>query len=366
MRHDTESGDAAGHNERADGQIVLTRRAPGPNSGVDGGQKRATDGQCTITTTTPEPESARAGQPNPTDGPGGATRPADLSTIVDDLAEQQVSRLRFIRTQVRIDNAATSLVRRMIGWTWDMPEAERARINKRAGAIISALYGDKPTNDPIGPLVVSDVSVYRAARTPVVDARAKVEKSMRKLAHRLHVWPWVQSVRGFGDLALAVIVAEAGDLADYPDVGRLWKRFGLTPYNGHAASTWRMRRKIEDEDGNKIKLRDLSKDEWDALGYKPARNAETFAVLGDPLFRQQTMIGGPYRAVYDREKARFLEAGCSKLHAHRHGLRCMRKAAIEDLWLVWNGREPKRRPGGGQSARTDDQPWLTPAGADAA
>ena len=273
-----------------------------------------------------------------------------MTAITDQLAELQVRRLGYIRAVNRIDNAAAALVRRYLGWRYDTPEAERTKINAKAKAIVGALYNGKETaaaDAEVIALIAADVLNYRNAREPFVTARSAIEKTMRKLAHQLPAWSWVESVRGFGNLAFAVIVAEAGNLAAYPDRHRLWKRFGLTPHAGQAASTWRRK-------GG------LGADGWIALGYKPARNAESYAVLGDPLFRQQSVIAGPYRGVYDREKARFLADGKTKGHAHMHGLRCMRKAAIEDLWRVWNGQPAKERSGG-HVADTDGREFVTPA-----
>jgi hypothetical protein len=254
--------------------------------------------------------------------------------IIEQLQGEQVRRLRSIRAINRLDNAAAALVRRELGWRYDTPEADRGKINARAKGLVSALYDGKPVKEAdqrITALVAGEVELYRLARTPLITFRNETEKTMRKLARQLPAWPWVESVRGFGDLAFAVMVAEAGDLAKYPGTAQLWKRFGLTPYQGKAASTWRRK-------GG------LTADEWQAYGYRPSRNAESYAVLGDPLFKQQTMVGGVYRAVYDREKARFLAREETKMHAHMHGLRCMRKAALEDLWRVWQGRPPKERP----------------------
>lgn len=264
--------------------------------------------------------------------------------IIEQLQGEQVRRLRAIRAVNRLDNAAAAMVRRELGWRYDMAETERGKMNARAKGIVSALYDGKPVKEAdqeTAAEIAGEVEIFRTAREPLVTFRLNTEKTMRKLAKQLPAWSWVESVRGFGDLAFAVIVAEAGDLSSYPDRHRIWKRFGLTPYQGKAASTWRRK-------GG------LTAEEWEDFGYKPARNAESYAVLGDPLFKQQTMIGGVYRAVYDREKARFMERGETKMHSHMHGLRCMRKAAIEDLWRVWNGHKPKERLASDQCARTDE------------
>ena len=281
--------------------------------------------------------------------------------IIDQLAELQVRRTGYIRAVNRIDNAAAALARRHLGWRYDTPEAERSKVNARAKAIASTFYAGKEQKEAdaaVAATLAPDLENYRQAREPFVKARVEIEKAMRKLAHQLPAWKWAETVRGFGDLAFAVIVAEIGeDLAGYKrrdsdggrgPVDRIWKRFGLTPHAGHAASTWRRKGGLDAE-------------EWSAFGYAPKRNAESYAVLGDPLFRQQSVIAGPYRAVYDREKARFLAGGKPKGHAHNHGLRCMRKAALEDLWRAWNGRLPKERGDGGQGEITDGHSSNTPA-----
>lgn len=286
-----------------------------------------------------------------------------MTAITDQLAELQVRRLGYIRAVNRIDNAAAALVRRHLGWRYDTPEAERTKLNAKAKAIVAGIYAGKEPAEAdaeIITMIAADVMNYRMGREPFVTARLAIEKAMRKLAHQLPAWSWVESVRGFGDLAFAVIVAEAGDLSGYPDHHRLWKRFGLTPHAGQAASTWRRKGGLDAEG-------------WTAIGYKPARNAESYAVLGDPLMRAQSgkieqkedglwhviVPVGPYRHVYNREKARFLADGKTKGHSHMHGLRCMRKAALEDLWRVWNGQLPKER--GGQGRRTNGQHTVTPA-----
>lgn len=252
-----------------------------------------------------------------------------VTPVCDKLADLGVYRRQLIQSTNKNLLAAKAIARRALGH-YDVDETGREAINKRAGKIADAVIRDKVLDDDMFDEIAPRIYPYANAIAPLDAQRKIIEKEMRKLARQLPVWPWVESVRGFGDLALAVMVGEAGDLGSYPDKHKLWKRFGLTPYNGKAASTWR-------------KTGGLTADEWSAYGYKPMRNAESYAVLGDPLFRQQSIIEGPYRKVYDREKQRFLDAGKTKGHAHNHGLRCMRKAALEDLWRVWNGRMPKQR-----------------------
>ena len=247
------------------------------------------------------------------------------------IQELQVRRVFYIRRINMMDNAMRALVRRMLGWRWEISEAERSKINARAARIVSALQSGKPLKDDdqrIGDAVRGDVMTVVAARTPLVAAREDVESAMRKMAQSMPVWAWGKDVAGFGPLGLAVIIGEAGDLSNYGTVSRLWKRLGLAVINGE-----RQRKKTSAEDAI-------------AHGYNPRRRAEIWSCVGDPLFKHQSARvdketglvlrdPGPYRIVYDRAKAVFLERGKTKQHAHDHGMRLATKELLKDLWVMW-------------------------------
>ena len=247
------------------------------------------------------------------------------------IQELQVRRVFYIRRINMMDNAMRALVRRMLGWRWEISEAERSKINARAARIVSALQSGKPLKDDdqrIGDAVRGDVMTVVAARTPLVAARDDVESAMRKMAQSMPVWAWGKDIAGFGPLGLAVIIGEAGDLSNYATVSRLWKRLGLAVINGE-----RQRKKANAEDAI-------------AHGYNPRRRAEVWSCVGDPLFKHQSgrvdketglvlRDPGPYRIVYDRAKAAFLERGTTKKHAHDHGMRLATKELIKDLWVAW-------------------------------
>ena len=57
---------------------------------------------------------------------------------------------------------------------------------------------------------------------------------MMAFAKALPVASFVEETRGFGYLGLAQIVAEAGDLSNYANPAKLWKRFGLAVIDGRA------------------------------------------------------------------------------------------------------------------------------------
>jgi hypothetical protein len=246
------------------------------------------------------------------------TVPAPSSPL-DELAELQVRRKFYISATNKQTNAAKALVRRYLGWRYDSDDTERERMNNEASSIVAAALSGKMAAG-----VMPDLFVVRQAIEPMQIARDGVEKEMKRLVRTLPVFAWAKEVRGFGELGLAVVLAEAGDLAKYPKKGHLWKRLGLAAHEGKAYSTWRR------EGG-------LTAEDWVAAGYSPRRRAEIFAVVSEPLFRHQSMSAGPYRAIYDRRRAATAIAhdDWSKGHSHADGLRIMTKLLIRDLWNAY-------------------------------
>ena len=249
--------------------------------------------------------------------------PLELS--LHQLAELQVRRKFYISAVNKQTNAAKALARRAMGWS---PDGEdREKLNGRAAKIVAAALAGKEQKDDdalVYEALQVDLAVVGLAIAPMQTARDDVEKQMKKLAKGLPVYGWAKAVHGFGDLGLAVLIAETGDLAKYPKKGHVWKRLGLGVHNEHAYSTWRRK-------GG------LSADEWSAIGYSPRRRAEVYAVISEPLFRQQSVVAGPYRAIYDRRRERTAEThpDWTKGQSHLDGLRVMTKYLIRDLWVAW-------------------------------
>lgn len=244
------------------------------------------------------------------------------------LTELQARRKFYIGVMNKQANAAKALARRAIGFQTSQSEEDREATSSRAARIVAAAFAGKPQKPEdvsIAAAVEGDLLVVNASMEPHRKARDEIEKEMRKLVRGLPVYEWAKGVRGLGDLALAVIIAEAGDLSKYPSKGHLWKRLGLAPLDGKAMSTWRR------EGG-------LSADDWIEAGYSPKRRAEMYAVVADPLFRHQTMSAGPYRAVYDRRRAAaaITHPDWTKGHAHADASRVMTKYLLRDLWREWN------------------------------
>lgn len=246
---------------------------------------------------------------------------------LDQLAELQVRRKFYIAATNKQTNAAKALARRAIGWRHDGSEEDREKMNGRAAKIVAAALAgkeQKAEDAAVFGALAADLAVIASAIAPLQNARHQVELEMKRLARKLPVAAWAKDVHGLGELGLAVIVGEAGDLAKYPKKGHLWKRLGLAVHEGRAYSTWRMK-------GG------LTAEQWTEAGYSPRRRAEVHAVIADPLFRAQSVASGPYRAIYDRRREATASAqpDWTKAHSHMDALRVMTKYLVRDLWVAW-------------------------------
>lgn len=169
------------------------------------------------------------------------------------------------------------------------------------------------------PILTVALQPFLAARDQFEPQRKAIEKRLRVLARSLPIWPWVASVKGFGDLNLAAVVGEAGDIGTYRNPACLWKRMGLA-----VIGVERQRKKINAEEAA-------------AHGYNPARRAVAY-LLGDTLIKANG--DGKYRALYlarkEYEAARTDEgAAKTKAHIHNRSARYMVKRALRDLWSAW-------------------------------
>jgi hypothetical protein len=150
---------------------------------------------------------------------------------------------------------------------------------------------------------------------------------MARIAITLPVWPRWSAVDGIGEVALASLIAEAGnDLGAYPHWYHLWKRLGLAPYRGRAMSSWKTRGRQADA---------LTSAEWSECGYSPRRRGTIAGDVGVPLFFAKAQHR--YGAVYAerRERTALTHPEWTKLHSDNDARRIMLKALVKDLWRWW-------------------------------
>jgi len=258
-----------------------------------------------------------------------------LETVVDELRNLHRRRRYAIKVQAKIDRALESFIRiNATEWKWDADEKEREAANKQVKDMIVAAR--KGQGDQI---IVELVEKTNLGRQPFDHIRATAEKQMEKLARELPVAGWIESVRGAGALGLATIIAEAGNLSNYRNPAKLWKRLGFAPYDGFAGSSWKR---------DTWRPRALSKDEWIDNPFSGERyalmhqiaiwlvNSQWIGAGKSPTGEGQP--NGPYGEVYAARRAHTAKThpDWSKQHARMDALRVTMKEFLKDLWSEWH------------------------------
>lgn len=228
----------------------------------------------------------------------------------------------------RSDLATGAYLRGALGWRKDLPDAERKVIGVKAAAIAKS---------PAGTPWESIVNAQVQSREPFEAIEDAALKEMVVIAKALPVWnDWGKDVRGFGAASLAVIIAEAGALDNYPTIPKLWKRMGLAVMGD-------------------VRQGGLAKgagaDAWIAHGYNPARRS-TMWNIGDTMLKAQVrkekdangedtggrVSLGKYGALYLTRKEYELarDPDIAPIKAHRRAQRVMEKRLLKDLWQAWH------------------------------
>ncbi len=290
---------------------------------------------------TNEPNSPGEDHLSPVDEtPLAVPSPGEHQPIIDQIRYWHRQRRYAMEQRKRADLALGSFLRLMLGWRKDLPEKERDAIKKQALTLVKS-PGDSEWADLINASVQS--------RAPFDAIEAKSLKSMSKLAEALPVWTeFGKDVRGFGAASLAVILAEAGDLTNYPKKGHLWKRLGVAVLDG-------------------IRQGGLSKnagaEAWIEHGYNRERRSMIWNI-GDTMLKAQVRkvkdsdgedtgervsLGVYGQAYLDRKAYELARApDMPPIQAHRRAQRYMEKRLLRDLWQAWRrdhgslGESPER------------------------
>jgi len=253
---------------------------------------------------------------------------------IGDIRAQHRERRYAMKIQQKIDRALESFVRiNCTGWTPDADEKMREKFNREVKAIITAAR--KGQGDA---RIITLVAATDQGRKPFDAIRKETEANMEGLARELPVFPWIKNVNGAAELGLATIVAEAGDLSNYPNIAKLWKRLGFAPYDGCAGSTWKR---------ETWRPRALTKEEWIANPFSGERYALMIQIAQSLWFKQwmgkaktgngEGQPNGPYGEVYAarRKHTASTHPEWSKGHSHSDAIRIMMKAFLKDLWIQW-------------------------------
>lgn len=256
-------------------------------------------------------------------------------------------RVFAMATRKRMDLALGSFLRLQLGWSKDAPPEVQEAAKDGAKALIANAEKEaagKPFKEAIEGYNEWRLILLAAvgSRKPFDDVETRATKEMERLAKSLPVWKWAEPIRGLGARSIATIIAETGDLSQYPKKGHLWKRMGLAV--------------IGRGDGeNDIRQGGLSKtakaEHWIAHGYSAKRRAVMF-VIGDVLVKQGEYYREVYlaRKEYERQQAAergLIVAPSAKIpkakaaqyisdgQIHKRAQRYMEKKVLRDLWNAW-------------------------------
>ena len=254
--------------------------------------------------------------------------------IVADIRALHRRRRYAMKLQQKIDRAMESFVRiNATEWTFDADEKDREKYNKEVKTIITAARKGEGMPD-----IVDMVQITDKAREPFDAMRKASEASMEKLAASLPVAAWIATVRGAGNLGLATIIAEAGDLSNYANPMKLWKRLGFAPFDGLAGSTWKR---------PTWRTRTLTAEEWTDNPFSGERYALIHQIAVWLVNSQWIAAGktddgegkpnGHYGTIYAKRRAHtaVTHPDWSKQHSRMDGLRIAMKAFLKDLWAEW-------------------------------
>lgn len=256
-------------------------------------------------------------------------------------------RRRFcIVQQSRVNRSTEAFIAAELGYSAPRERDEnterRLAASKERKALFAKAAALRKAVEAGGGLESGDDQVTAAAScTPIILAaklgrdawdamRDEAEAEMARIAKALPAFAFVQGVAGFGALGFGIVIGETGDLANYATKERVWKRLGLAVIEGE-----RQQRRTDADAAAKH-------------GYSPKRRAEVWAIA-DSMFRHQWRGAkedtpahaiAPYGAVYAARKAATEGREWPPARRDADARRIMTKALVEDLWRVWNGKEP--------------------------
>ena len=277
----------------------------------------------------------------------------DIDKVCQELQVLQRHRTIVIKSRIMQANRLQAIVAGSIGYSSGMPEKERLKKFTEATKLIRAVV-DGDADCSLKFIILTTMVGIDAFR----DKETAIEKEQGKLAKTLPVAEWVMAPeqKGFGLQSLATVVGETGNLSNYANPAKVWRRMGCAPhqFDGKTlmGATWKS--------GKEGKL---PASEWESFGYSPRRRSISF-VIGENLVKQNGRVSaagneidsasgdaadegfaetessrvGPYRARYDQAKADIKQKHeeYSDLRCHRHGMLLATKLLLKNLWIEWH------------------------------
>lgn len=231
-------------------------------------------------------------------------------------------------TRIKIHNRLCAMVAGSLGYRSGLNEGERKKMFAAAASEIKRVRKEGISSE-------FDMVIMNTLRSldGFDEHEHRIGASMVALAKQLPLQDWMEDEerRGFGWGLLAWIVGETGDLCNYANPAKLWRRMGCAPFSKggktQMPSTWRR------EGG-------LTSEDWTECGNCRRRRSVSWQV-GKNLMMQNR---GSYRRRYEEAKSRMREAHPEKSNGYPdsrvdlHAQLMATKLLLKDLWVVWQTR----------------------------
>ena len=287
----------------------------------------------------------------------------EVDRISKELQALQRTRAWYLKSRIMVMNRLQATVAGTIGYHNGMTKAERRKVFAEAGKLIKLIQKGEVAHE-----TYTIVMTTTGAINGFDEVKKSQEKEMLVLVKELPILQWVEHTnqRGFGLLMLGIIIGETGNLDNYANPAKLWRRMGCAPYTKSdetlMGASWKSRGGKTGKGLNKLKAVD-----WEEFGYSPRRRSIAF-LIGEGLVKQNAE--GPYRKRYihgkvsswDKHQHETKDDGwnwrdCLKCegkgkisrkvcgtcggtgktcgHAHSHGMLLCTKLLLKNLWLEW-------------------------------
>lgn len=172
----------------------------------------------------------------------------------------------------------------------------------RLGNQMKAIKKYDPTHGALIPLM----AMYKGGRKDYKASEKQIIKAVRSLPQ----WERI-NIRGLAENSFGQLLGETGDLSNYANPAKLWKRMGLGIVRGHRQQQWSATRKGYTRSENVA----ISQE----MGYSPRKRA-LMAVIGSNLIRAKNPH---YSEIYRTRKALEMEKlpkdKSQKSHAQQAG-----------------------------------------------
>lgn len=292
----------------------------------------------------------------------------------------QRRRTRLMKTRNMNSNRLEAVVASDLGYHSGMKEGDRKKLFNEARKVIKGVDGGE-SDYGYADVVEAHLQAIACFEKPLAD----VTQSMEALAQKLPVADWVRQPeqRGFKWLFLAIVIGETGDLANYANPAKVWRRMGCAPFTFDGktlmGATWKSgkngkltseawsefgysprRRSIAYQIGANFMMQNFLKNGkgngdipavTDRIGVYHSRAGESTNVTespgagtnggnghGEEKVVNGNLSAGPYRLRYDEAKAimKTNHPDYPAQRCHLHGMLLATKLLLKNLWVEWN------------------------------